>query len=80
MTDLIHRTLTRLQTLFAPRGRHRATSSGHPPRPVRPTPPACNTTHRIRRPGPYAVDIPIDGDATALVRPYLHTLVAEAAR
>jgi hypothetical protein len=27
--------------------------------------------HRAPRPGPYAVDTPIDGRATAMARPYL---------
>ncbi|MBT2399715.1 hypothetical protein [Streptomyces sp. ISL-100] len=63
MTNFAARAVDRLRTLFAPRGRHRA---GQPLPP--PPPPAL-----ARRPGPYATDIPIDGLATAMVRPYLLT-------
>ncbi|WP_030072662.1 hypothetical protein [Streptomyces natalensis] len=77
MTSLIGRTCTRLRVLFAPRGRHRAKPSAHPPRPLHaahraPSPLAVAKSPR-RRPGPYAADIPLDGLATPLVRPYLLT-------
>lgn len=66
MTSLIGRTRDRIRALFAPSGRHRAVSSIHLTRPVRPVGPPS-------RPGPYATDTPIDGRATAMVRPYLLT-------
>ncbi|ARF55968.1 hypothetical protein [Streptomyces gilvosporeus] len=80
MASLIRRTLIRLQALLTPQGRHRAKAPSRQPRPVRPAQLARNTTHRPRRPGPYAIDSPIDGDATVMVRPYLLALSAEAAR
>jgi hypothetical protein len=66
VTSLIHHTLDRLWTPF---GQHRAARSVHSPPTATP------------RPGPYAVDTPIDGRATAMVRPYLlATYGMEAAR
>lgn len=68
MTSLIDHAVSRLRTMFAPRGRHRAGQQLSPP-PARPvTPPRPRP-----RPGPYAIDTPIDGRATAMVRPYLLT-------
>lgn len=64
MTSLATRTTARLRSLFAPRGKHRAL---HPS----PTPPQAASPGSC--PGPYATDTPIDGRATALVRPYLLT-------
>ncbi|WP_405881913.1 hypothetical protein OG762_26760 [Streptomyces sp. NBC_01136] len=66
MTDLILRLAAYARTLFSPRGRHRAGQPLPPPQPrPRPTP--------ARHPGPYATDTPLDGRATALIRPYLLT-------
>ncbi|MFF4952516.1 hypothetical protein [Streptomyces chattanoogensis] len=78
MTGLIHRTLTHLQSLLIPRGRHRAKSPTREPHPVRPAPQARPTARRPRRPGPYATDVPLDGHATAMVRPYLLVCETEA--
>ncbi|KIZ19049.1 hypothetical protein [Streptomyces natalensis] len=81
MTNLISRTRNRLQALFVPQGHHRAKSPARPPRPVRPASPARSAAASCtRRPGPYAADVPIDGDATAMVRPYLLPFTVEAAR
>ncbi|MFJ9853353.1 hypothetical protein [Streptomyces sp. NPDC101150] len=77
MTSLFGRTFARLRTFVAPPGRHRAKSSAHPPRSThvarRVLSPRATAGPPGRRPGPYAVDVPLDGQATPLVRPYLLT-------
>lgn len=64
--------INRLRSLVAPRGRHRAGALSHLPRPARAARPTV-VALAPRRPGPYATDTPIDGRATAMVRPYLLT-------
>ncbi len=59
-----------LRPLCTPRGRHRA---GSPALPVPPRHPVTPAFTRPSQPGPYATDTPIDGRATAMVRPYLLT-------
>ncbi|MFJ9414476.1 hypothetical protein ACIRPT_09945 [Streptomyces sp. NPDC101227] len=77
MTSLFSRTLARLRVFVAPPGRHRAKPSAHPPRSTRVAHGALSSRARIkppgRRPGPYAHDVPLNGQATPLVRPYLLT-------
>ncbi|MCZ1009491.1 hypothetical protein [Streptomyces lydicus] len=64
--------INRLRSLIAPRGRHRAGALSHFSRPARAARPTVVAT-APRRPGPYATDTPIDGRATAMIRPYLLT-------
>ncbi|MER0480447.1 hypothetical protein ABR737_19250 [Streptomyces sp. Edi2] len=64
--------INRLRSLVAPRGRHRAGALSRLPRPARAARPAF-VALTSRRPGPYATDTPIDGRATAMIRPYLLT-------
>ncbi|WP_328386357.1 hypothetical protein OHS81_21825 [Streptomyces sp. NBC_00400] len=64
--------IERLRSLIAPRGRHRAGMLSRLPRAACAARPAAIAL-TPRRPGPYATDIPIDGRATAMIRPYLLT-------
>ncbi|MFJ5832397.1 hypothetical protein [Streptomyces sp. NPDC093089] len=65
MTSLLTRLATRARALLAPTGRHRARPPGPPP-PAPPTPPRFRPAPTVR--SWYG---PLDGTATALVRPYL---------
>lgn len=64
--------INRLRSLIAPRGRHRAGALSRLSRPARAARPAA-VALTPRHPGPYATDTPIDGRATAMIRPYLLT-------
>ena len=78
MHDLIRRTLEWLRLLFAP-------GTGRRRRPRRhPHPSLCLTPVRTSAPlprhrSPYGLPTPLDGTASALVRPYLAALEQEAA-
>ncbi|WSQ11895.1 hypothetical protein OG604_31380 [Streptomyces sp. NBC_01231] len=76
MHDLIRRNLEWLRLLFAPGTGKRRRPRRHPSpylTPVRPSAPLPR--HR----SPYGLPTPLDGTASALVRPYLAALEQEAA-
>ncbi|MEU0068628.1 hypothetical protein ABZ027_03495 [Streptomyces sp. NPDC006332] len=77
MHDLIRRTLEWLRLLFAPGTgkRRRPRSHPYPSLHLTPVRPAPLPRHR----SPYGVPTPLDGTASALVRPYLAALEQEAA-
>jgi hypothetical protein len=74
MTDPIRRLLARVSLFVKPRGRHRRV--GLPPRRTYDLPPQPVATPLPAHRSPYGLHPPLDGAATAAVRPYLLVEVA----
>ncbi|WP_395361131.1 hypothetical protein ACHGLA_15535 [Streptomyces sp. YH02] len=73
MTSLFTHLATRARALLTPTGRHRPRPPGPPP-PPSPAPPPFRPAPTVR-----SWYVPLDGAATALVRPYLKAYEHEQA-